>query len=816
MPVKGVDSDALETLIRAFYTAECPLELPRVPALYDAAVKLEVPSLAPALEQYLGGALQPHNCCHTLELCIGAGATPLADLVLEWIRNRVTDVVPHAEFWSCRLETAAIICKDLSHVSQLLALQAAVAWLSALGSRNNLLGVFSEASGLSPEAIQAVAASGATLGGPLGLVGSGGGNDRLGGPGLGLGGLGNSGVSLKLQSGPGGLGPDGLAGGPSSGPGPILQLLPNSNNAGAMLVSPPGGGGGGLGPGVGLGGGGGGLQVDPSLGPGMGLGSLLSKGGGVGGGGGGAGFGLDALADAAEGERVQKRLRPGAGAGGGGGGGGGFGDRSGSATPMHSGDLSADSPLQLGGSLAALRGAPPRDLDGHPLGGPMGHVSMGGGGNHHAHPTGSGGRPRSKPSSGSGGAGGGGGSGGRAGGGGGGRRKRGASDDDDEDYAPVGGRGGGGGRGSRAQEMVYDADAVLTDEQAGGSGPGDDDGQGGGGGDGDGEGGSGGAPGSTPVLMTGRRAPAQKGQCHVQGCNRSLLGLRDYYQRYKICEHHLKVSSVLKDGVPHRFCQQCGRFHPLSEFDGDRRSCRTMLQRHCHRRAKQKQELAEVLAQRYEEKQVAASLSAVVSALTRGGGADLPPGMLGLPLLAGLAPGAGGGGGALDDLSLALGGGGGGGSNGGGKGRRSGLPPGLHSPPSKAQLLEAVQRARKQHANLAQQQLMELAGDAPLAAAVAAAVATGGGGLDDVGGGGSRGGGGDGRLGGLDDLVGRGGGGGGSHDGSGDDGGGGDRGGGGGGRVLDVKPEPLQGSDGGGGGSDVGGGDGGGADRPGA
>ncbi len=42
MPVKGIDSDALETLVRAFYTAECPLDLLRVPALYDAASKLEV------------------------------------------------------------------------------------------------------------------------------------------------------------------------------------------------------------------------------------------------------------------------------------------------------------------------------------------------------------------------------------------------------------------------------------------------------------------------------------------------------------------------------------------------------------------------------------------------------------------------------------------------------------------------------------------------------------------------------------------------------------------------------------------------------
>lgn len=71
----------------------------------------------------------------------------------------------------------------------------------------------------------------------------------------------------------------------------------------------------------------------------------------------------------------------------------------------------------------------------------------------------------------------------------------------------------------------------------GGSGPGEDAPSGGHGDDsGAGGGGGGNIPANTPVLMTGRRTPAQKGMCHVQGCNRSLAGLRDYYQRYKICE----------------------------------------------------------------------------------------------------------------------------------------------------------------------------------------------------------------------------------------------------------------------------------------
>lgn len=60
----------------------------------------------------------------------------------------------------------------------------------------------------------------------------------------------------------------------------------------------------------------------------------------------------------------------------------------------------------------------------------------------------------------------------------------------------------------------------------------------------------------------------------VDGCNKDLSVEKEYYQRYRICEEHLKLSSLLKDGLQQRFCQQCGRFHLLSDFDGDKR-CRS-------------------------------------------------------------------------------------------------------------------------------------------------------------------------------------------------------------------------------------------------
>lgn len=40
--MQGVDSDALEVLVRSFYTGTVPLSLEAAPAVYDAAHKLQV------------------------------------------------------------------------------------------------------------------------------------------------------------------------------------------------------------------------------------------------------------------------------------------------------------------------------------------------------------------------------------------------------------------------------------------------------------------------------------------------------------------------------------------------------------------------------------------------------------------------------------------------------------------------------------------------------------------------------------------------------------------------------------------------------
>lgn len=114
-------------------------------------------------------------------------------------------------------------------------------------------------------------------------------------------------------------------------------------------------------------------------------------------------------------------------------------------------------------------------------------------------------------------------------------------------------RSGSSGRASRAGPMDYDVDEDEDGHGPGGVGggmrmadfsrgsSGRDEGDGPTGGNTSSGGGGGGK--STPVLLTGRSVPAQKGVCHVEGCQRSLLGLRDYYQRYKICESGRRTSS---------------------------------------------------------------------------------------------------------------------------------------------------------------------------------------------------------------------------------------------------------------------------------
>nr|KJB78084.1 hypothetical protein B456_012G176500 [Gossypium raimondii] len=75
-------------------------------------------------------------------------------------------------------------------------------------------------------------------------------------------------------------------------------------------------------------------------------------------------------------------------------------------------------------------------------------------------------------------------------------------------------------------------------------------------------------------------------RCQVEGCNLDLSSARDYHRKHKVCESHSKSPKVIVSGLERRFCQQCSRFHALSEFDVNKRSCRQRLSDHNARRRK--------------------------------------------------------------------------------------------------------------------------------------------------------------------------------------------------------------------------------------
>ncbi|XP_064998261.1 squamosa promoter-binding-like protein 12 isoform X1 [Musa acuminata AAA Group] len=92
----------------------------------------------------------------------------------------------------------------------------------------------------------------------------------------------------------------------------------------------------------------------------------------------------------------------------------------------------------------------------------------------------------------------------------------------------------------------------------------------------------------TAVLKKSRvsHQSAQSTCCQVEGCNIDLSGAKDYHRKHRVCEMHSKWPKVIVGGQERRFCQQCSRFHELSEFDQKKRSCRRRLSDHNARRRK--------------------------------------------------------------------------------------------------------------------------------------------------------------------------------------------------------------------------------------
>ena len=90
------------------------------------------------------------------------------------------------------------------------------------------------------------------------------------------------------------------------------------------------------------------------------------------------------------------------------------------------------------------------------------------------------------------------------------------------------------------------------------------------------------APGKKRVRTA--RPAAGRARCQVTGCEADISELKGYHRRHRVCLRCANASVVILDGQNKRYCQQCGKFHILSDFDEGKRSCRRKLERHNNRR----------------------------------------------------------------------------------------------------------------------------------------------------------------------------------------------------------------------------------------
>ncbi|KAJ6430981.1 hypothetical protein OIU84_018482 [Salix udensis] len=70
----------------------------------------------------------------------------------------------------------------------------------------------------------------------------------------------------------------------------------------------------------------------------------------------------------------------------------------------------------------------------------------------------------------------------------------------------------------------------------------------------------------------------------VPSCEADISELKGYHRRHRVCLGCANATAVVLDGETKRYCQQCGKFHVLSDFDEGKRSCRRKLERHNNRR----------------------------------------------------------------------------------------------------------------------------------------------------------------------------------------------------------------------------------------
>ncbi|KAJ8493280.1 hypothetical protein OPV22_015001 [Ensete ventricosum] len=64
-----------------------------------------------------------------------------------------------------------------------------------------------------------------------------------------------------------------------------------------------------------------------------------------------------------------------------------------------------------------------------------------------------------------------------------------------------------------------------------------------------------------------RATPVAALRCQVPGCEAGIEDIKGYHRRHRVCLRCACAPCVVLDGQSKRHCQQCGKFHMLSDFD---------------------------------------------------------------------------------------------------------------------------------------------------------------------------------------------------------------------------------------------------------
>ena len=92
------------------------------------------------------------------------------------------------------------------------------------------------------------------------------------------------------------------------------------------------------------------------------------------------------------------------------------------------------------------------------------------------------------------------------------------------------------------------------------------------------------------ISVTGcARSSERRLPCKIPNCKNDVSVCREYYRKRKLCPACSQEPQVFYEGEWKRYCQQCSQLHPVDDFDGRKRSCRTKLGRHRARATANKQ-----------------------------------------------------------------------------------------------------------------------------------------------------------------------------------------------------------------------------------